>query len=482
MPTKTLFAALLVGLLSSVLASARMQHESPHSRFAKRVETQTPITKPKIAGWLVGWGGDLHSGLYKKYEELSFAFALTDRLADPGINTTVDNIPQLLPNATKLVDDAGAHRLVSIGGWTGSQYFSLRVRDAAAREKFVGQVVKLVVDGTYDGVDLDWEFPNGKPDNASHVTGDLGPICNENHPDDYSNFISFIVLLRERLTASLGKPPILAAAVPFSGFFNSAKQYVTDASALVAPNALDYITIMAYEMASHYRKDTGLQSPLNLPASAPLDQQMSIVKSVDGWIKAGVPKDRIQLGLTASGKIMFPKKDEMSNLINTISTNKWGKVPYIPQDPPTVQKENPLGYDPKTLWGQGWRKWWELDICGDFRKLPQETLNCGECKEGQAGGPVTYLSLLQSGVIDADGRHNDGKHTELVGGFDETAQSPWIINKTSGAFYTYENARSMRAKSSWAKQKGLLGVKLFAVQQDSINGTLITAIKEPWAL
>lgn len=124
MPTKTLFAALLVGLLSSVLASARMQHESPHSRFAKRVETQTPITKPKIAGWLVGWGGDLHSGLYKKYEELSFAFALTDRLADPGINTTVDNIPQLLPNATKLVDNAGAHRLVSIGGWTGSQYVS----------------------------------------------------------------------------------------------------------------------------------------------------------------------------------------------------------------------------------------------------------------------------------------------------------------------------------------------------------------------
>jgi chitinase len=48
---------------------------------------------------------------------------------------------------------------VTIGGWTGSKYFSSLVSSDWARRDFVGQIVNFVNTYQFDGVDIDWEYP-----------------------------------------------------------------------------------------------------------------------------------------------------------------------------------------------------------------------------------------------------------------------------------------------------------------------------------
>lgn len=49
--------------------------------------------------------------------------------------------------------------LISVGGWSDSQYFSDAVATAARRESFAASCVDFVVEQGLDGVDLDWEYP-----------------------------------------------------------------------------------------------------------------------------------------------------------------------------------------------------------------------------------------------------------------------------------------------------------------------------------
>lgn len=49
--------------------------------------------------------------------------------------------------------------LISVGGWSDSQYFSDAAATAARRESFAASCVDFVVEQGLDGVDLDWEYP-----------------------------------------------------------------------------------------------------------------------------------------------------------------------------------------------------------------------------------------------------------------------------------------------------------------------------------
>lgn len=42
------------------------------------------------------------------------------------------------------------------------------------------------------GVDIDWEFPNGKPADANDVNWDRGNTCFEYAPEDTDNMLAFI--------------------------------------------------------------------------------------------------------------------------------------------------------------------------------------------------------------------------------------------------------------------------------------------------
>ena len=60
-------------------------------------------------------------------------------------------------------------------------------------------------------------------------------------------------------------------------------------------------------------------------------------------------------------------------------------------------------------------------------------------------------------------------------GFDETAQAPYLLDKTNGYFITYEDERSIAAKCQYAIDNSLGGVMIWEVGEDS-SDTLISAV------
>lgn len=78
--------------------------------------------------------------------------------------------------------------LISVGGWSDSQYFSDAAATAARRESFAASCVDFVVEQGLDGVDLDWEYP---------VSG--GAAGTIHRPADKQNFTLLLQELREQL-------------------------------------------------------------------------------------------------------------------------------------------------------------------------------------------------------------------------------------------------------------------------------------------
>ena len=51
--------------------------------------------------------------------------------------------------------------LIALGGWNDSagNKYSLLVNDAAARQRFISNVIQFMEQHNFDGLDLDWEYP-----------------------------------------------------------------------------------------------------------------------------------------------------------------------------------------------------------------------------------------------------------------------------------------------------------------------------------
>lgn len=85
-------------------------------------------------------------------------------------------------NALKLKNPT-LKTLAAVGGWNeGSKKFSIVAADPAKREKFVTSVVQFLQRHSFDGLDLDWEYPNQR---------------HKLKNDDRSNFLQLLKELKE---------------------------------------------------------------------------------------------------------------------------------------------------------------------------------------------------------------------------------------------------------------------------------------------
>src|SRR3954463_10671473 len=122
-----------------------------------------------------------------------------DGVGDVAGQPIAGNLNQLAELKTK---NPRLRVLISLGGWTGSGFFSDAALTDASRKKLVGSCIDLwlkgnlpglaagVAAGIFDGVDLDWEWP-GSDGNAGNVIG----------PADKHNFTLLAAEFRQELDA-----------------------------------------------------------------------------------------------------------------------------------------------------------------------------------------------------------------------------------------------------------------------------------------
>lgn len=78
--------------------------------------------------------------------------------------------------------------LISVGGWTWSVYFSNVALTPESRDVFATSCADFIDEYTFDGVDIDWEYP---------VSG--GEPGNIYRPEDRENFTLLLVAIRGKL-------------------------------------------------------------------------------------------------------------------------------------------------------------------------------------------------------------------------------------------------------------------------------------------
>ena len=140
--------------------------------------------------------------------------------------------------------------LLTIGGWDRSTHFPAVATTPAVREKFVSAVVEFCLAKRLDGVDLDWEHPEGAQQEAAYAVllNDLRAAF-----DTHGLLLSVTVAAWQKLTPE-------------------------------AVTAVHYVQVMAYDHDLQHSTFDGAK------------------QDVDLLLKATVPSEKIVLGLPFYGR------------------------------------------------------------------------------------------------------------------------------------------------------------------------------------
>ena len=198
--------------------------------------------------------------------------------------------------------DQGVRVGLALGGW-GNGDFSNAVRTAEARTKFAKSIIELMKEYNFDGIDIDWEYPDSS---AAGIPS---------HWSDTANLTLFCEELYGMIKA-YRKDALLTMAVAASTAFDfkNLTPYV------------DYFNLMTYDHSignSNAYHHTSLYS--NNYSHTSVD---SAVKKLISW---GVPTNKIIIGAAFYGRTAaFSSKQEAKlggKLISTLSqTYSYTKI------------------------------------------------------------------------------------------------------------------------------------------------------------
>ncbi|KAF8369447.1 hypothetical protein HHK36_032537 [Tetracentron sinense] len=171
--------------------------------------------------------------------------------------------------------------LFSIGGaGGGTDVIALMAAKASSRRRFIKSTIKVARKYKFDGLDLDWEYPN-TPKEMNH----LGCLLEE-----------WRMAVEKEAQATGRQPLLITAAVYFAVDFFLDDVYRSYPVASIRKN-LDWINAMCYDYHGTWDTTaTGAHAAL-------FDSKSNISTSygVESWIKAGVPAKKVVMGLPLYG-------------------------------------------------------------------------------------------------------------------------------------------------------------------------------------
>jgi len=343
---------------------------------------------------------------------LTYSFAETT----PDVNTlNLNNSDQ--SSVSTFVDAAhqnNVHALVSIGGWSGSIYYSTNVGSAENRTAFVKTVLSLVSKYHLDGVDFDWEYPNHQ-----------GIGCNAISDADSANFLSFLQELRQD---PVGKNLILTAAAGISPFAGPDGTPMTDVSGFA--KVLNYVVIMNYDINGQWSQVVGPNAPLADKCSTV--KAGSATEAIASWTQAKFPASQLLLGVPAYGHSFSVNPSNAVSASDILTFN----VPF------TKNTTSAPG----------------VDQCGTPNVVPDD---------------MNFVDLVNNGYLNANGTAANGVSYM----FDDCSQTPYIYNPATRLMVSYDDPTSFAAKGKFILDNKLAGFAMWDATGDS-NDLLLDSISE----
>jgi len=388
--------------------------------------TAAPTLNAAAVSWYPGWRGSdyppekIH---WAGYTQVNYAVAVTT--ANPAVISLDPSDQQLLPKFVSVAHQNHVAAGLTIGGWTGSRYFSSAVATSSSRTAFVNAVLGLVTQYKLDAIDFDWEYPNG-----------VGIGCNQKSSSDSANFLSFLQQLR---STPLGKKITISAAVAIKPFLGPDGNPLSDVSGFAS--VLNYIEIMNYDVWGSWSSAVGPNSPL--ADSCSTMQDGSATSAVQAWTAAKFPANKIVLGVASYGHSFFVTKS------NAITANN-----QLAAYPPFDASKQPHG--------DSWDAPAGTDVCGNPTPV---------------GGIFNFWGLVQGGFLTTGGTAAPGMYYR----FDSCSQTPYIYNPKTEVMVAYDDARSFAAKGRFIHSSGLKGFAMWTTTGDS-NNILLNSIRSAMQL
>jgi chitinase len=224
-----------------------------------------------VLGYVYGMPAQIN---YDLYTHLCHAFVVAEK---DGKLIPQDNVPnrQLTTDAHR----AGVKVLLSLGGWGWDANFSEMSLDSAAEGRYVESIIALVDEFDYDGIDLDWEYP----DTNIEIVGF------ERLTRKFRNQL-------DALESEKGRPMLMtmaAAAHP------KTLQWLSNGFLL---ETMDWVNVMTYDYYGSWSNCAGHHSPLFVSSQMPEAEQPSTASSIKYLLDRKLPPDRIALGLPLYGR------------------------------------------------------------------------------------------------------------------------------------------------------------------------------------
>ncbi|KAJ7128921.1 chitinase [Mycena crocata] len=400
-------------------------------------------------GWYASWhvtDVPLSSVLWSKYTHMTYSFAVPT--ADPKTISVAESDEELLPQFVSAAQKNGVKAGLSIGGWTGSQYFSANLASASNRTSFVKSVTDLIQKYHLDLVDFDWEYP-----------GVQGTGCNIVSASDTDNFLLMLQELRASPIASNITISAATAVVPFP---------TTNTSTIAEfATVLNWIAPMVYDLSWNWT--VGSPRIQRALPSAPLDDSCyestegvtgtglagrgSARSAVEAWVAAGIPRSQLVLGVPAYGHSFNVNASAAflasASVSAPSSTSSSG--------PPSKSLTPYPSYD--TLNHTIGDKW---DFAGG-------TDQCGV--EQGPSGTWNFFSLVAAGYLLANGSAAAGVPYQ----WDTCSSTSYLYAADRGVLISYDDPRSFAAKGAFVRANGLAGFSMWEVGGDP-EGVLLDAI------
>jgi chitinase len=180
-------------------------------------------------------------------------------------------------------DNRNLKVLLSIGGWSYRDNFRAPASTPQGRSTFAKSSVTLLKTYGFDGIDIDWEYPQNA-DEARHFVELLAEIRKE--LDAYS----------QQLDASRGHRFELAVAC------SAGPQNFTKMDIRGMDKYLDFWNLMGYDYAGSWDQVSGHQANLYPDQGNPASTPCSTAAAVDFYVKSGVRPDKLVLGMPLYGR------------------------------------------------------------------------------------------------------------------------------------------------------------------------------------
>ncbi|CEI73471.1 peroxiredoxin [Romboutsia hominis] len=208
--------------------------------------------------------------------------------------------------------------IAAIGGW-GVEGFSDAALTPASRYAFAREANKLIKQYNLDGIDIDWEYP-----------GSSGAGI-KSRPEDKENFTLLLTALRDVIGDNKW---LSVAGTGDIGYINRSAEI-----SKIAP-LINYFNLMSYDFTAGETGENAKKHHANLYPSNLSLRGYSVDSMVQNLINAGMPREKILLGVPFYGRLGAAitrsydqlRRDYINKNGHTVMFDRDAKVPYLVKD------------------------------------------------------------------------------------------------------------------------------------------------------